>query len=562
MLAENDSVAAAGPNSRAGRGAGMKAALTAFVVVGAALRLWQYASDVSLWLDEIALAKGILDLGLPELLTDPLPYNQVAPKGFLLVEKLAVMSLGPSDHALRLFPLVCSLVALVAFRRLAARLLDGAGTLAAVTLFATAVPLIVSGSMVKQYSTDVCAAVLLTSVALGLANGPATPRRLTRAALAGSLLVWFSQPAVLMNAALGAWLLAWPPGPSPKATARRALAPLFACWAASSLAVTLVSFALTSAETRGYLQRYWAAGFAPTTRAHFLYTFWPLDQLYTLFGPGLTHGGMGYPAPWLYVALTAAGLLALWSRDRRAASLLAAPPALTLAAAVAGLYPFSERLILFLVPGYVLAAAAAVEWVRRLLLPRSRALGAVAAALLVAPCIYPLLAKPPVYITEHMKPVLSHLRERRRPGDAVYVYYGAAPAVTFYGERYGLARGDYAVGGCNRGDTRRYLRELDSFRGRSRVWVLVTHAGARLREREDILAYLDAVGTRNDALVIESRGVGRRLPPAAVYLYDLSAGEKSSAVDAATFPLTGPAVAGGHTDCGVGPQAMARTDFR
>src|SRR5258707_5460087 len=142
----------------------------ALVMVGAALRIWQYTANASLWLDEITLAKGILDLW--HLLISRLPYDQLAPKGFLLLEKVAVLTLGTNDYALRLFPLVFSLIALAAFVRLAIRMLDGIGSVAATLLFATAVPLVAFGSVVKQYSADVCIAVLLWWVAYEVASRP------------------------------------------------------------------------------------------------------------------------------------------------------------------------------------------------------------------------------------------------------------------------------------------------------------------------------------------------------------------------------------------------------
>ena len=536
-------------------------ALTAVVIVGAALRLWQYAADTSQWTDELALTKGILTLDLWQLLTAPLLFQQVAPRGFLLVEKLLVMVLGPSDYALRLFPLFCSLVALLVFARLAARTLEGAGPLAASVLFATAAPFIAFGSLVKQFSADVCVAVLLWWLAYELTSRPLTPRRAVWAALLGSLLVWFSLPGVLMAAALGAALLVWPPEAHAGGHTRRLLAPVLACWGVSSLAVTLVSFATLAPGAGEYVRRFWAIGYAPRSAARFFETLWPLDQMRLLFGPGLTHAGLAYRLPTMYAALTALGFVVLWRRDRRTAALLFAPTVLTLGAAVVGRYPFSERLILFLVPAFMLAIAAAVEAVRRLLHPYSRVLAASVCIALLLPALYPLAASPPVYYTEHMKPVLSYVRERRQPGDGIYVYYGAALAVTFYGERYGLKRSEYAVGGCRRGDTRRYLRELDTFRGRPRVWLLLTHAVTRLREGEDILAYLDAVGTRKDSFVFESRTPGRPLPPAAAYLYDLSDAGKLSRADAETFPLTGPPSDGRRLGCGEGSQAMSETDF-
>jgi len=134
--------------------------------------------------------------------------------------------------------------------------------------------------------------------------------------------------------------------------------------------------------------------------------------------------------------------------------------------------------------------------------------------------------------------------------------------VTFYATQYGLARGDYAVGGCHRGNSRRYLEELDTFRGRPRVWVVLTHALPRYREREDLLAYLDKIGTRKDALVVESYAVGRTPHPAEAYLYDLSSVSKLVSSSASSFPLTSPSSTDPRFICGEGPHGMIPSDFQ
>src|SRR5690349_1669120 len=84
--------------------------LTALVVIGIALRLWQYLAGTSLWLDEVMLSRNIVELPFGALLTQPLALDQVAPRGFLLVEKLVVLAFGPGELALRAFPAVCGLL--------------------------------------------------------------------------------------------------------------------------------------------------------------------------------------------------------------------------------------------------------------------------------------------------------------------------------------------------------------------------------------------------------------------------------------------------------------------
>src|SRR5262245_65033312 len=82
--------------------------------LGIFLRLAQYAFNRSLWYDEANLAANIIDRSMAGLLR-PLDYDQGAPIGFLLLEKLAVQALGPSEYALRLIPFFFGSIALILF---------------------------------------------------------------------------------------------------------------------------------------------------------------------------------------------------------------------------------------------------------------------------------------------------------------------------------------------------------------------------------------------------------------------------------------------------------------
>jgi hypothetical protein len=520
------------------------------VIIGAALRLWQYAGNTSLWKDELSLALGIIQTPIGDLLLQPLPQHQVAPKGFVLLEKLAVAMLGPTDYALRLVPLLCSLVALVAFCRLASRVLKGIGPAIAVLLFAAAPPLIIFSALAKQYAVDVCVAVLLWLVAWELTAAPLTPRRARLAALAGAVLAWFSQTSVFLLAGMGALLLLWPSVWRSGRPGRRDVLVVVGAWAVSVIAVTLAGVVSMTPEARDYMFNFWSTGFPPTSLSRMVRRLWPWDQLEAFLGsrPG-AQAGLAYPAPPVYALLTAAGTIVLWSRERARSVLLTVPVLVTLAAAIARQYPFSDRLILFLLPSFILAMAAAVDALFRLLRPHSRAWAWTACAAIVGPAVYPVIATPPVYLDEHVKPILALMQMERQEGDAIYVFYATEDVMSFYAGQYGLDRSDYVVSGCHRGDNRKYLTELDSFRGRPRVWVVITHSLLRYREREDILRYLDAIGTRRDGLYVESRAVGRTPLPAEGYLYDLSQPGRLASVSAETFRLVSSEALDSRADC-------------
>ena len=529
------------------------------VAVGAVLRLWQYLANTSLWMDELKLAKGILDLDPWHLFISRLPYDQVAPKGFLLLEKAATLSLGTNEFALRLFPLLFSLISLAAFGRLAIRMLDGTGAVGATLLLATAAPMVAFGSLVKQYSADVCIAVLLWWLAYEVVSRPITARRSAMAAFFGAVLVWFSQPGVLMLASLGACLPFLTPGRSGR---WRDKVLILACWSTSALAAAAVGLLSISAATREYLHLFWVGGFPPDSLSSEMETLWPLNELCQLFGLGQrTPATLAYPVPILYALLCLIGLVLLWFRNRKAAVLLIVPIIVTLGSAVLGQYPFSDRLIVFLVPAFMIAIGAAIDGVYGAFARLSKPLGVGIAAGLLAVGVYPIAMNPPPYRTEHIKPVLSYVQSRWQPNDSFYIYYGAAPAMAYYAARYGLARGDYVVGGCHRGDSRRYLQEIDTFRGRSRVWFLITHSIPHYREHEDILNYLDAIGVRKEQFVVASYALARTPRPAEVYLYDLSDAGKLATAAAASFRLTGPSSTLPAFECEAAAQAMVPSDF-
>ena len=90
--------------------------------------------------------------------------------------------------------------------------------------------------------------------------------------------------------------------------------------------------------------------------------------------------------------------------------------------------------------------------------------------------------------------------------------------------------GSTVLGACHRGDRRAYLAELDRMRGRSRAWVLFGHELPRLRERELMVRYLDAIGQRARQRRIERQGRGwQRRAASGCTLYDLSDSTRLSA---------------------------------
>jgi hypothetical protein len=527
------------------------------VAAGAGLRLWQFAAGPAMWLDELAIARNVTQRSLTDLMTRPLSWDQSAPKGFLALEKLSTLAFGANDYALRLFPFLCSLLALWCFAAAARRIFSGLGAPVAIALFAFAGPLIDYGSRVKPYTVDLAAAAVLLLVVLDLQSAAVTPRKAHRAGAAGACAVCVSQIAPLLLGSLAACLCvpalrAWRAGRAADRAQLKALG-LLAAWWFIALFAALAAFRGMTRATTDFLHDYWAEGFPPSSLAGEMRTFWPFGELLNLLGRGAP-ACLAYPAPWFYLALACCGLAALLRMRREAGLAVAAPLFAALAAAAAGQYPFSDRLILFLYPVLFLCLAAGMSWLAGKF-PGAALLAVLPALLGLSPTLQTL----PPYQIEDVKPLLSYLRENWRPGDRLYADYGAGPPMMFYGRSYGFAEKDYLQGGCHRGAGawRDYLRAVDRLRGRPRVWVLIAHVEPPYGEGATLKAYLDRIGIGSLDMKVFLRTVSSKgdYAPAELLLYDLSVPGRLGQAGADAFSFVGRE---DDRTCTQGPLSMVR----
>ncbi len=504
-------------------------ALALLVGLGVALRLWAYAGNASFWLDEILLARNIVGLPLGELVTRPLRLDQVAPRGFLLVEKLAALGLGGSELALRLFPFLCAVAGVFLFRRLAERALEGVAVPFALALFALGIPLIKQAAEVKQYALDVTGAILLTLLALDLVARDRSAARLLAAGLAGFAMSWFSQASVLVMGGIGLALAARWCLRRDRRTGRVLLL-VVPLWAAGSAIAVWVGLRTMTPATQEFMHDFWRPGFAPLPLASAATLRWLWDEARSAFAdPTL----LRYPWPGLFVGVGLLGFADLCRRRRDVALLLAGPVVVALVAAAAQQYPFRGRLMGYLIPGLLLSVAAGADAIRRGIGRLQPAAGAPAMLLLLAPPVAALAGAPPPYDIEHHRTMLGYLARHRQPGDVVCVFPVIRIGVLHYGPRFGLGPGDWVTAVCDRNDTRAYLRDVDRFRGLPRVWVLSSAPRPFRVARPAVRRYLSAIGIRRDSLVRRSL----QFESVSLELYDLSDPVRLRAATAETFPV-------------------------
>lgn len=512
----------------------------ALIVLGAGLRLWQWLARPSLWLDELVVARNVLEKPLDALLFRPLDHDQIAPPLYLLLTRGCVELFGPDERALRLPALLASLATLILVWRLGRRLVPSRAALVALGLVAAAPALVFFGTQVKPYAIDVAAVLGLLLVSLELAERPPSTRAALVAGGTGALLAFLSSSAVLALAGLGAALVLL------AARRRRIDAPLLLLallWGAAAFGATWLSLHRITPSTAAYFRTVWEIGFMPLApRA----PLWLGGRLGALFRDPF----LGFPLAPLHAALAAAGFVSIAARRRDVALLLAAPFAVHVAAAAAGRYPFEGRLVLYALPLLLLLEAEGAALVAREVARRGGPwpIAALPLAGLALSGASVLARRPPVYSMEEMRPLLASLAPRVAPGDALYVTYGAGQAMAFYGPRYGFHPGTYVLGGCHRDEPRGYLRELDAFRGRSRVWIVVTHSLPVLGETAVFTGYLSAIGVRRERIPAG--------PGTFAALYDLSDPARLASTSPESYPVSVPetrlgCAAGPHTNRGL-----------
>ncbi len=360
------------------------------IVIGLGLRLLVFLEDRSLWFDEMSLWGNIAQES-PFRFDHPLTGDQLAPFGFLVIERMVATVYGTGRMALRLVPLLAGMGALLLFSRLASRVLPERPALLALALFALSDDLIYYSSELKPYSVDVFVGVGMVLATVGSLGVSPTRRWVVLMALATALSPWWSFPSAFIIAGCGLALVI-------ESIARGRRGDTIA-WILVGL-VWLTSFAVAYRASKSILTPY-------TT----MYAFWDFAFLSPAepgrwLDPGKASGillelfvnPLNLLAPinrWLAIlgpmALLLGGIVWLARRFPAVVLALIMPAVLNALASELKFYPIHGRLSLGLVPLGFLVVAAGTEWVWRFDPTRSKL---AYKGVLILSLAYPLLAGP------------------------------------------------------------------------------------------------------------------------------------------------------------------------
>ncbi|MGB8212211.1 MAG: glycosyltransferase family 39 protein [Anaerolineales bacterium] len=476
--------------------------------LGALIRIYFYIVDRSLWFDEAMLALNIVNRSFAGLLK-PLDWNQGAPIGFLWAEKLATSILGSKDYILRLFPLISGLASIPLIYLVSKKYVGQLSTFVTLILFVFSSRLIYYSSEAKQYSTDVLTALIILLIAPTIFLEKNKRRSFVLLGIVGVLTTWFSHPSVFVFA--GVLLTA-----GVIYVIKRDLRCLLwligigLVWGTNLGLDYFVSLRYSANST--FFMDYWKSSFAPLPP--WSHIKWYFNNIASMLNDPAT-----LPLNIITFGMLIIGVISFALKRWQSMMILLAPFAMVLTASALDKYPFSGRLILFLVPFLFLFLAEGIDRFRSVLQRVSRPLAWFFTAFFVLyfmaqPVIvaYNNIKTPPM--GEDIKPVMLYVSENKLSNDMIYVYHGAVPAYLFYAPSYDGLNGKYIVGILNFQDPNKYLEQINKIGTGHRIWFIFSDNISRFKVNEQlyILEYLDKIGRKID----EYDAVG-----ASVYLYEL-----------------------------------------
>ena len=442
------------------------------------VRIWQYACNKSLWIDEAMLARNILSRDYFGLL-QPLDFNQGAPILFLWLTKFTTAFLGTDEFGLRLIPLLASLISIILFYLIAKSYLEARHTAIAVFIFAFSQRFIYYAQEFKQYSTDVVTILLLVYIFLKISEKKEIQKHaFYTLAVLGTVSTYFSHSSIFAIAAIGslAFLMMLD---GKHAFSRRQVLILFASWGTGFL-VNYTVF-LNKLQHNDYLESFWASAFLPVPTSTHAATIWA--QSISNF---LNFAGYGSMFQIVAILLGGTALISGILRKSPITLLIGMMFFFTFLASMIGAYPFKKRLILFLIPFLILLIAKGSE----IFVKEKKWLTVFLTFLFMTAPTFITIHKSVIPIKrEEVRGTLKYLNEKIEANDSVYVYYGASHAVNYYmrDEKEKLKK--WIFGNDHRNEPEKYIYELSEFKKSKRGWMIFSHPYKN--EEKYILSHLD-----------------------------------------------------------------------
>ncbi len=496
------------------------------ITIGVTLTTVQYLGRSSMYLDELASAKNIETRNYYQLATESLDFNQVAPIGFLLIEKAFISIFGTSDYAHRFLPWLASILSIFLFWQISQRFLRGVYLHSALLLFCSSVSVFFLGTSAKHYSCELAAVLFL--VWAGLSFSPnKTQGWYWSVGMLGALSSLLSFPVAVMVP--GVLALLYFKHKSEKSALLNSYLPIALLWLlGASLNLIYGKYVVADRQVFTLMHDYWqqkssgtsGEGFPPSLNPLRLLT-WIVKNTVGLIGAFLF---LVPPRPLFALSLTTflcslPGVVYAAKRKGFGTSVLLLPYLVGIALAVFEFYPWIHRVGLYSIWPFLIlfpmGLMAIDHWLKRIVVSKiTKVLSFALPAMILL--IVLVVGQPPI-IFQPAEPVLKELKKDMEPGDIIYVYTKGRYAMERYGPKVGL---DHWIAGNFYPQASAYKKDPNVLKGKKRVWFFYTQWTQEQPFTDSIRVYLESMGKQLKVISKPEGKVGQDL--AAAYLYDLS----------------------------------------
>ncbi|MFB2838229.1 glycosyltransferase family 39 protein [Floridanema evergladense] len=481
------------------------------ILFGITIRFSQYLSNRSLWGDEASIALNIVDRSYLELL-QPLDYNQAAPPGFLWIEKLAVQLFGNNEYALRFFPLIAGIISLFALYELAKKTVSVIAIPIALILLASLKEPLYYATEVKQYSSDIMVALLISLLLIPLQNKTLETSKIILISSLGIVAFWLSHPAIFVLAGIEIVSFILTPALRKKEILINRL-PLYLIWIIGFIFLYFIT--LTNVAKNQNLHNAWKPEY-PQSIFDFI---WLIHSFIRFFNQPLGFKIMDEVAIVVFII----GTIIFLRKKKQTFLILMSPLLVTLVAAYLHKYPFRSRLILFLTPFFILIIAEGTAFFfSHFTKPKKRI--KIAGLIIATLLIFPPLIQSSVYFfhpeTRHeIRPIIEYIKTNQKPDDAIFLAGGSPDQFQYYAAKYGYSNSMY------------YILPYDDFFNpetfSEQTWEEIKRTTPQLQNKQRVWFVVSGLKRAREVIVKSSLDrIGQKLdyfskPGSLTYLYQL-----------------------------------------
>ncbi len=489
------------------------------------LHVVHFTFRTSMWFDELTCALNVRDHSFFQLATQSLDYNQVAPVGFLWLEKISSVAFGINDHAFRFFPLVLSLMSLLLLLHISKQFFTGIALFSVFTLCAGSVSLWFYGGEAKQYSGDITASLFMVWSGLQLMKPALKRSRIWLIAIGGFVLILCSLPAIVI-APLVLTVVLIRLRKKHISLSHQSFLVIAFVWGLACLLLALYAKFVISNTVKGAMGDYWSRGFVPLNNIGEGF-IWILSGLHKELNFFLSAWMLDVYPFIQFIALTllilsVPGIIYLRKPYKSLTLVLFAPLCTALLLSIFRVLPFDSRVAVYATWPLVFSGIAGIQALQQWIPQLFPETVAKAVSLSIAlPILLITICNPserPPFNAQPTQLVLHELKKQWQAGDLLFVYFKTRHALNFYGAKEGFT--DYKVGG-NYQTIEPHLRQLDSLKGNKRVWFIYSQWTEKQPFPDSIKYYLGNIIGKEIYTIPDPHG-GEESSEAAAYLYDLS----------------------------------------